>query len=80
MRAIGAALSALVAVGFVLAGLATVGLIVPVTWWSALIVSSSILSLTLFALFVSPGLALGIAIDVVLLWLVWSGAWVPVAA
>ena len=60
--------------------MATLGLIVPVTWWSALVVGSSILSLTLFALFLSPGLALGIAVDLVLLWLVWSGAWVPAAA
>ena len=63
VRGISAALSAVVSVGFVLAGLATLGLIVPVTWWPALVVGSSILSLALFALFLSPGLALGIAVD-----------------
>ena len=54
VRGIGGALSALVAVGFILAGMATLGLIVPVTWWPALVVGSSIMSLTLFALFLSP--------------------------
>ena len=79
-RGLSAVLSAAVAIGFVLAGLATVGLIVPVVWWSTLVIGTSVLSLVLFALFFSPSLTLGIAIDVVLLWLVLSGAWAPLAA
>ena len=77
VRGLIAVLSAVVALGFVLAGLATVGLVVPVAWWSALVAGSSVLSLVLFALVLTPGLALGIAIDIVLLWLVVSGAWLP---
>ena len=77
VRGLAAVISAVVAIGFVLAGLATVGLIVPTDWWAGLVVGSSALSLVLFVLMFSPSLALGIAIDLVLLWVVWSGAWVP---
>lgn len=77
VRGLAAVLSVVVAVGFVLAGLATVGLIVPTDWWASLVVGSSILSLVLFVLTFSPSLALGIAIDLVLLWVVWSEAWRP---
>jgi hypothetical protein len=77
VRGLAAVLSAVVAIGFVLAGLATIGLIVPTDWWASLVVGSSILSLVLFVLTFSPSLALGIAIDLVLLWVVWSGAWLP---
>ena len=79
VRGLAVGLSAITTIGFVLAGLATVGLIVPTDWWAGLIVGSSVLSLALFGLMFSPGLALGIAIDLVLLWLVWSAAWTPVA-
>ncbi len=77
VRGLIAVLSAVVAIGFVLAGLATVGLLVPTSWWAGLVVGSSLLSLVVFALAFSPNLALGIAIDLVLLWVVWSGAWLP---
>jgi hypothetical protein len=77
VRGLAVGLSAIVAITFILAGLATVGLIVPTDWWAGLIVGSSVLSLALFALTFSPSLALGIAIDLVLLWVVWSGAWTP---
>jgi hypothetical protein len=78
-RALCLVLSAIVAVGYVLAGLATVGFVVPTDWWAGLVVGSSIVSLVLFVLVFSPSLLLGIAIDAVLLWLVWSGAWAPTA-
>ena len=76
-RGLAAAISGVVAVGFVLAALATVGLVVPTDWWAGLVVGSSVLSLVLFVLMFSPGLALGVAIDLVLLWVAWSGAWLP---
>jgi hypothetical protein len=45
----------------------------------SLVVGSSVLSLVLFVPFFSPSLLLGIAIDLVLLWFVWSGSWMPAA-
>jgi hypothetical protein len=80
VRGLSAVLPTVVAIGFVLAGLATVGLVVPMVWWLGLVVGSSVLSLALFALFFSPSLALGIALDCVLLLIVLSGSWAPGAA
>jgi hypothetical protein len=77
LRAVGALLALIAAVGYVLAGLATIGFVVPTVWWASLVVGSSVISLVLFVLYLSPSLLLGIAIDLVLLWLAWSAAWTP---
>jgi len=77
VRQIGTVLIALVVIGFGLAGLATVGLLVPAGWWQPLVVGSTAASLVLLVVFFSPGLILGVAIDAVLLWLVLASIWAP---
>lgn len=51
MHVIGVALICAVTIGFLLAGLATVGILVPIGWWSDLVVASSVASAVLLALF-----------------------------
>ena len=80
VRLIGAALVVVVAVGFVLAGLATVGVVVPSGWWQPLALVSAAASIALLAMFFNPKLVLGLAIDAVLVWVVVTSVWVPVAA
>jgi hypothetical protein len=77
VRQIGVALIALVVLGYGLAGLATVGLLVPTGWWQPLVIGSTAASLLLLAAFLSPGLILGVAINAVLLWLVLASIWAP---
>jgi hypothetical protein len=77
VRAIGVALIVVVAGGFALAGLSTVGLVVPAGWWQAVVSVSALTSVVMLVLFFNPQLLLGIGIDVVLLWGVVSRAWVP---
>ena len=50
--------------------MATVGIVVPQTLWPTLVLVSTVASATLMLIGLSPALALGIAIDVVLVWLV----------
>jgi hypothetical protein len=73
-------LVAAVMVGYSLTALATVGLIVPASWWSGLLVASTLASLVLMVIGLSPTLALGIAIDVVLLWVAVAAVWSPTGA
>jgi hypothetical protein len=80
VRLVGAALVVVVAVGFLLAGLATVGVVVPSGWWPFLVAGSAATSVLLLALFFSPTLILGIAIDAVLAWVVLASAWSPAAS
>ena len=80
VRLIGVALIATIVVGFVLAGLATIDLLVPTGWWQGLVVGSTVASLVLLALAFRPGLILGVAIDAVLLWLALASSWLPLAA
>jgi hypothetical protein len=79
IQGMGRALVIVVVAGFALAGLATVGLLVPTTWWQGLVVGSSVASIVLMLLFLSPGLLLGFAIDAVLLWVVFALPWAPSA-
>jgi hypothetical protein len=79
VRLVGVILVVGVAIGFLLSGLATVGLLIPSGWWQGLIVTSSAGSVLLLALFFSPQLVLGVAIDAVLLWVVLAAIWTPVA-
>lgn len=73
-RLVGTGLAAAVAIGFLLAGLAT---ILPSGLWPALVAISSVASLVLLAFFFSRQLILGVVIDAVLLWVVVAGVWAP---
>jgi hypothetical protein len=71
-----ALLVGLIVVAAIAAALATVG-ILPVAWWSALVVLTAVTSLVLLVLAFEPQLILGVGIDVVLLVVAVTGAWTP---
>jgi hypothetical protein len=77
VRRLGLGLLAIVLPLHVGAALATVALVVPIEWWAWLVTAAALSSLLYLALFWSPLLLLGMAVDVALLWLVLSGAWSP---
>ena len=77
VRTIGVGLIAIVAGGFALAALSTVGLVVPSGWWQATVGVSAVASALVLVLFFNPQLVLGLAIDAVLLWVVLTKAWAP---
>src|SRR4051794_32576360 len=66
--------------GYALTALATTALIVPVAWWSTLLVASTAVSAVLMIVGAAPGLILGMGIDVVLLAIVAASAWSPSAS
>jgi hypothetical protein len=70
-------LVAVVVVGYGLAAMATVGILVPQSIWPTLVIASTVASAALMVIGLSPALALGIAIDVVLVWLVFASVWAP---
>ena len=78
VRPVGIAVMAGVAVGLALAALATIGFLVPVSWWAGLVAASAIGSLLLLTMFFSPTFVIGYAIDLALLWLVLASGWSPV--
>ena len=80
VRTIGIVVMLVAFAGLALSALATVNLLVPVSWWSGLLISSACASLLLLAIFFSPTLLLGFAIDLGLLWLVLASVWSPVSA
>jgi hypothetical protein len=61
-----------------LAALSTLGLVVPADWWAVLMVGAAVASAVMLALFFSPALILGFAIDGLIVALVVSGTWSPV--
>ncbi len=67
-------LVAVAAIGFMLAGLATV---MGSGWWATLILISSLVSLALLAFYYSRQLILGMIINAVLLAIVVAGIWRP---
>jgi hypothetical protein len=70
----------LAVVTFVLSGLAalaTIGILVPVSWWQGLVVASSLASLAMLVVWFAPMLLLGILIDVALVSLAIAGPWSP---
>lgn len=77
MRTLGIGLIALIVAGFVLSGLATVGVVVPESRWLGLVVASAALSLAMLGLFFAPSLLAGIAIDLFLIWLALASSWRP---
>jgi hypothetical protein len=77
VRGVGIVLMAAVCVGFALAALSTVGLLIPADWWAGLVIGSAAGSLVLLTMFFSPMLLLGYAIDAALLGLVLGSVWSP---
>ena len=77
VRQLTVVLITLVVIGYGLAGLATIGLLVPAGWWQPLVIGSTAASFVLLAAFLSPGLILGFAINAVLLWIVLASIWAP---
>ena len=77
-RALGIALIALTIGGFVLAALAAAG-VAPAGMWAAGIAVGALASLGLLVIFFHPWLALGVAIDLGLLWVALASRWTPEA-
>jgi hypothetical protein len=77
VRALGAALVITTVVLLVGAALATVGWLVPSSWWAGLVTAGAAASLVTLALYFHPWLVLGVAIDVVMLWAVLVSRWEP---
>jgi hypothetical protein len=77
VRLVALVLSVLVVPGFTLAGLSTLGLVVPADCCQPLILVSAIASVGLLVIGFSPALALGFAIDAVFIWLVLVMGWTP---
>jgi hypothetical protein len=77
VRMVGLALIAVVVAGFVLAGLSTVGVLVPAAWWRPLIVVSAAASGATLIIFFSLQLVLGRLIDAILLWIAILAVWAP---
>ena len=75
-RRVAAVLVGAIVVAAIAAALATVG-VLPVAWWSALVVLAAGISLVLLVLAFEPQLILGIGIDVVLLVVAVTEAWTP---
>jgi hypothetical protein len=61
----------------ILAALATVGILVPSSLWTGLVIATAGSSLLLLGMAFSPNLSLGVAIDVALLWLALWSSWSP---
>jgi hypothetical protein len=59
------------------AALATVGVLLPASWWAVLMVGAGGASAIMLALFYSPALVLGFGIDAAMVMLVSSGSWRP---
>jgi hypothetical protein len=77
-RRLGVVFVGVIVAASILAALATVG-VLPVAWWSALVVLAAVASLVLLVLAFDLQLVLGIGIDVALLVVVVTGAWTPAA-
>jgi hypothetical protein len=77
VRALGTGLVTLTVVLMLLAGLATAGWVIPQGWWPGLTVAAAVASLATLLLFFHPWIVIGIAIDLVLLWVVMGAGWEP---
>jgi hypothetical protein len=76
-RGAGVALTTVTVVTSLMAALATIGILVPVDWWSGLVVAEAVSSLLLLTVCFSPILLNGFAIDLALLWLALLSGWSP---
>ena len=77
LHGLGMTLTMVTLIGFALAALATIPLLLPAALWPALIMISSVASLLLMAVFFHPYLFIGVAIDVVLIWVAVAAVWLP---
>lgn len=77
VRPIGLAVMVVTFVVSLLAALSTVGLIIPADWWAGLMIAAAAASAITLALFFSPALVLGFAINALMVVLVLSGTWSP---
>ena len=80
LKAIVVALVVVTVVGYALAAMATLGLLVPASVWGLLVVGSTATSLMLLVISINPALAIGIAIDAALLWVALAGSWSPASS
>ena len=78
-RSAGAMLVIVTAILLVAAGLSTLGIGIPVSWWPNLVVAGAVASALTLALYFHPWLALGLVIDAALLYAVLVAQWTPVA-
>ena len=76
-KSIAIILAAVATLGFIVAGLAILELLIPFDWWSTLAAISAVVSLGLLVIFWHPYLILGILIDVVILVTVLFTDWTP---
>ena len=76
-RVVGTALVAATIATFALAALATAG-VIAVDLWAPALAAGAVASLALLVLFFQPWLALGVLIDLGLLWAVLVAGWSPV--
>ncbi len=77
IRTIGIVVVVVTFVAFLLAALSTVGWLVPSGWWNGLLLGAAASSTLLLALFFSPALLLGFAINAALWVLVIASIWSP---
>src|SRR5687767_11502445 len=71
-RVIGGMLLLVATVGFVLAGLAFAGWLLPPVWWPALGLAAAGASLLLLTLFPHPWLVVGIMLSAGTVWAIWA--------
>jgi hypothetical protein len=76
VRLLGLALVAVTIGGFAIAALATLG-VLPADAWAAAVTAGSLASLAVLVIGFHRWLYIGIAIDVVLLWVALGAAWTP---
>jgi hypothetical protein len=77
LHVFGLLLVAVTVVGYFLAGLATITIVISADLWPMLVLGSTAASALLMALFYNPGLLIGHAIDVALIAAVIFGDWRP---
>jgi hypothetical protein len=75
LRVLGMGLAAMTVATFLLAGLAFLGWLGIGDWWVPLAIAGSVASLLLLVIFWHPWLALGVVIDIALLWLLGLARW-----
>jgi hypothetical protein len=77
LRAAAAVLIVATIASFAVAAAATIGVVVPASWWPGAVAVGAVVSAVTLVLFFDPQLVLGLGIDAVLLWVVATGTWKP---
>ena len=76
-KTIATTLAVIAMLGFVAAGLALFGILVPFDWWRALAIASAVVSLLLLVIFWDPYLIVGLLFDVAVLVTLLFTKWSP---